>query len=77
MTPLVAAGELLRLRESQYRYGAGDLTIRVTAVAAVASDPDWVDVTGIEIGWNGDRHGKRSVRVSVAALRDPGSRAVP
>ena len=76
MMPLVAVGELLRLRESQYRYGAGDVTIRVTVVTAVASDPEWMDVTGIEIGWDGDRRGTRTVRVSVAALRDPSSRVV-
>jgi hypothetical protein len=73
----VAVGELLRLRDVDYRYGSGALVIRVTGVAEVVADPDWIDIRGIEIDWNGNRLGERSVQMSVTALRDPRRRLAP
>ena len=71
MIPPVNVGEFIRLKEPDYCYGRGDLVLRVTAVPARLVDPEWVDIKGIEIYWNGQRGNEREVRVRVAALRNP------
>ncbi|MFC4109171.1 hypothetical protein [Micromonospora zhanjiangensis] len=59
---------MVHLREADYLYGSGDLTLRVTQTSARLDDPEWVDLTGIRILWNGDRAGEMMVRVRVSAL---------
>jgi hypothetical protein len=75
--PVVKAGELVRLKEPDYCYGLGDLVIRVTEVPAHLTDPEWVDIKGTEIAWNGATMQERQVTARVSALRDPRSRQVP
>lgn len=71
-TPHIRIGETVRIPEADYCYGYGALTLRVTAVDATAVQLpalEWVWVRGIEIHWNGDENGERSVLVRVTALR--------
>ena len=68
MIPPVRVRELIHLRPEDYEGGTTGLTLRVTAVPAELVDPDWVEIKGIEIRWNGDRGDERQVRVRVSAL---------
>lgn len=72
----VKIGEVIHLQEADYCYGLGVLSLRVTKVERL-SDPDWVDLEGIQIGWNGEAWGRRHARVRLSALRDPRSRRKP
>lgn len=74
MRPPVTVGELIRINEEDYCYGLGALTLHVTEVPARLQEPDWVDLRGIEIAWNGERRRERHVRIRVSALRNPRSR---
>ncbi|WP_432829334.1 hypothetical protein [Dactylosporangium sp. CA-092794] len=71
MVPPIKAGDLLSLREPDYRYGAGELTLRVTVPPVESPDPEWMTLTGVEILWNGDRGRERQVAVRTSALHDP------
>jgi hypothetical protein len=58
----VAVGELVRLREADYRYGVGDLVLRVTSGPTDPVDPGWMDITGAEIAWNDQRGHQRQAQ---------------
>jgi hypothetical protein len=73
----VNVGDLVRLKEPDYCYGVGDLVLRVTAVPERLTEPDWIEIEGVQILWNGDRGNGRHVRARVSALRDPRSRERP
>ena len=66
----VRPGEVLRLREEDYMYGLGPLTLRVTAVHHVQRLPDgpWVFLRGVELAWCGRELDERDVLVRAAAL---------
>jgi hypothetical protein len=75
--PPVKINDLIHLREADYCYGLGDLTLRVTALPERLPDPEWVDITGIEILWNGNHGNERTVRVRASALQQPRTRSTP
>ena len=77
MKPPVSVGELVRLKEPDCCYGVGDLVLRVTGVPDRLTEPEWVDIRGFEVLWNGERGKERQVRARVRALRDPRSRETP
>jgi hypothetical protein len=77
MTVPVKAGELLHLAEPDQDSDGGNLVIRVTAVAACSANSDWINLRGIEIGWNGERLTEHEIRVRVSALRGPRCRDIP
>jgi hypothetical protein len=62
-------------RESDYRYGAGPLTIRLERVdrsRPVRIDgEDWYVVAGVEVGWNGADLARREVLVRALRLPQP------
>jgi hypothetical protein len=62
----------ITFRESDYRYGAGPLTIRLERVdrsRPVRLDgEDWYLVAGVEIGWNGGELDRREVLVRAHRL---------
>ena len=68
--PPVEVGDVLHLRDEDYRYGRGRLVLRVLAVHDVRRFPDglWVFVSGTEIGRGGRETEQRDVLVRVAAL---------
>lgn len=68
MTPLAIVGELVEIPESGYKFGVGMIILRVTKVAP-APEPDWVTLTGHEIGWDGLRRGTRAVIAKRDAIR--------
>jgi hypothetical protein len=70
----VRVGDVLHLREADYRYGAGPLVLRVTAVADQQCDPEWVTLRGVEIRWTGAPGDERTTQVRRTALRDPRTR---
>ena len=70
MTP-VRIGELLYLHEGDYRYGRGRLWLRVTAIIDTTTDPDWIQLRGIQLAWNGARLAERTAWVRTQALTDP------
>lgn len=73
----VKVGDLLHLKEADYLYGKGELTLRVTVIVDDSSD-QWAELRGVEILWNGERApDERRVWVSVPALRLPRTRTSP
>jgi hypothetical protein len=74
MKPPVTVGEPIHIKEKDYYDDVGALTLRITEIPAQLRDPEWTDLRGIEIAWNGDRRGERQMRVRASALRDCRSR---
>jgi hypothetical protein len=74
MTAPIKPGDVLRLAESQYLYGVGDLVLRVVEVGGVErlSDGDWLAVKGMQLGRDGSELSERDV---LARLPVPGRRA--
>jgi hypothetical protein len=64
----VEAGDLLNLVDQDYLYGAGALQLRVTVVHESQPMPDWIQVTGEKVLWNGNRGGQCTVFVRKAAI---------
>ena len=68
----VRPGDVLVLREGDYKYGHGELALRVARVRLDISlwyDGEWVWIEGTPITWDGSPAGTRSVLARVAALR--------
>jgi hypothetical protein len=63
-------GDVLKTHEDNYRYGLGELVLRVTAVRNVQqlADGDWLTVVGVQIGWNDADVGEREVLVRLSSL---------
>ncbi len=74
LTNLVRPGDTLDLRDEDYRYGAGELQLRVTRPAEPSIFPGWVTVYGREVHWSGRLLEERPVSVDLAALRRPNVR---
>ena len=70
-SPLVTVGDVLHLRDQDYRYGTGHLILRVTALHHVrrCADGPWVFLRGTALAADGTELDQRDVLVSVAALR--------
>nr|MDT0663288.1 hypothetical protein [Micromonospora sp. DSM 115978] len=70
-TAMPKVGDVLRLRESDYCYGTGPLTLRVTEMApdtALHPALEWLSLRGVEIGADGGPGPERHVLVRTAAL---------
>jgi hypothetical protein len=69
----VAVGELIDLKEYQYRYGRGPLRLRVTAIGdtTASADPHWLELSGVPVRWDGSDGQLRTVWVHTAALQLP------
>ncbi|MFC7548003.1 hypothetical protein [Plantactinospora sp. GCM10030261] len=71
--PEVAVGQVVHIPEPDYRYGTGELILRVTAVGQVEqlADGPWLDLSGIELGEDGTsrRPYPRKALVRLSALR--------
>ena len=67
---LVDVGDVLHLRDEDYRYGSGHLVLRVLVVHDVRRLPDglWIFLRGMEIGRDGRDVEQRDVLVRVGAL---------
>lgn len=61
-------GALVTIPEDGYKFGTGELVLRVTAMGPV-SGQGWVRLTGHEIGWQGQRIGVRTVEALLAAVK--------
>jgi hypothetical protein len=70
-------GDILKILETDYLHGLGDLVLRVTEVRSVEwlSDGDWLDITGVQLGWNGSDIGERQVLVRLSSLSKRQGRA--
>jgi hypothetical protein len=75
---LVRPGDLIRIAESDYCFGNGELLMRVTVVPTLANLPglEWVELVGVPIGHQGRESAPRAALIRVAALRRPG-RLIP
>ncbi len=75
MTPSIQVGQVLRIPESHYLYGLGELRLRVTKVGSVQRlpDGDWLRVVGVQLGRDGSELREREVLVRVSGVRrEPG-----
>lgn len=72
--PLIQVNDLIRVPERYYRYGAGELRMRVTYIPKSARIPGltWIELIGITVTEDGSPGRPRQVLVRVAALRVPG-----
>ncbi|RAO01577.1 hypothetical protein GAR05_01748 [Micromonospora saelicesensis] len=73
----VVPGDVVRLAESDYRYAAGPLRLRIVRVGLDLSewyDGQWVWLEGVEIGPDGQDGAFRQVLGRVAALLVPKER---
>lgn len=63
-------GDVLKIEEDNYRFGLGELVLRVSAVRAVLrlADGDWLTVVGVELAWNGAEVGDRETPVRLSSL---------
>lgn len=63
-------GDVLRIHENNYRYGVGELVLRVTAVREVQhlDDGDWLTVVGVQRAWNGADLSEREALVRLSSL---------
>ena len=73
-SPLVRVGDLIRIPEADYRYGVGELHMRIIHVPRSAGIPglEWVELVGVPIPHRGREDRPRPVLIRVAALRQPG-----
>jgi hypothetical protein len=63
-------GDLLKIHEDNYRFGLGELILRVTEVREVQqlADGDWLTVTGVQLARNGSDVEEREILVRVCSL---------
>lgn len=70
--PLVRVGDIIVVPESDYLYGVGPLTLRITAIEVepkLVERLEWVRLRGIPIYWNLEEGSEREALVRVTALR--------
>jgi hypothetical protein len=70
--PAITAGQIIHIDERNYLYGAGRLSLRVTAVdpgGQYQPGAEWLHLTGVQLRRDGSDGPPRSVMVRVAALR--------
>jgi hypothetical protein len=78
--PEVVVGQVVRVAEPDYRYGIGELILRVSIVGQVEqlADGPWLNLTGTELRRDGSIHRPqpRQALVRLSALRPrPGAGA--
>jgi hypothetical protein len=63
-------GDVLKIHEDNYRYGVGELVLRVTAIGGVTllDDGPWLTVVGIQVAWNGADVGELQVAIRLSSL---------
>lgn len=72
---MIQAGDVIRIPERYYRYGNGELRMRVTYVPKSARIPglEWIELIGTTLTADGRPGRPRQALVKVSALRVPGS----
>jgi hypothetical protein len=77
VTPPIRPGDVLRIPETDYLYGVGELLLRVTAEPGTERLPDgeWLKVTGMQLARDGRDLRMRNVLVRLSAVtkRQPGA----
>ena len=69
----LGAGDILRIAETDYCYGNGPLTLRITRMGADPADYpalEWLGLTGVELGPDGAEGPLRHVLVRATVVRD-------
>lgn len=64
----VRLGELLSVAEDEYLYGVGAVRLRVSQLPERQKIQGWVEVTGHEIGFEGERRDERTLFIREEAL---------
>ncbi|GAA0903139.1 hypothetical protein [Virgisporangium aurantiacum] len=69
----IEVGDTITIKEADRYLGYGDVTLRITQLPPdhLPTGSDWIQVTGIEIAWDGEQVGERTALVRTAALRPP------
>lgn len=69
-------GDVLKIHEDDYRYGLGELALRITQVGSVQqlADGEWLTVVGVQLAWNGSDLEVREVLVRLSSLAPRGGR---
>jgi hypothetical protein len=69
----IKVGDTITIKEADYYFGSGDLTLRITGLPPdhLPDGSDWVQITGVQIAWNGQEIGERTALVRTAALKPP------
>ncbi|WP_433221316.1 hypothetical protein ACQP00_20305 [Dactylosporangium sp. CS-047395] len=67
----VRVGDVLFLRDADYRYGAGDLRLRVTVAPVESPEPGLMVVTGVPVRPRGRDGVERRVYVVAEVLQSP------
>jgi hypothetical protein len=67
----IKVGDTITIREADYYFGYGDVTLRITELpsAHLPGGSDWIQITGVEVAWNGEEIGERTALVRTSALR--------
>jgi hypothetical protein len=70
---VLSIGDVIKVGEADYRYGTGELHMRVTHVPKEIDTRglEWVQLMGVEIRWDGSDGKHRNAWVRVAGLRKP------
>jgi hypothetical protein len=70
-------GEVLTIQENDYRFGLGELVMRVVRTGAVVrlDDGEWLTVAGVQIAWNGADVAELEVLVRLSSLVRRGGKA--
>lgn len=63
-------GDVLKIHEENYRFGLGELVLRVTAIREVQqlAEGAWLTVLGVQVDRNGAYVGEREVLVRLSSL---------
>lgn len=71
---MIQPGDVIRIPERFYRYGSGELRMRVTYVPKSSRIPglSWIELVGTTLSPDGRPGRPRQALVQVAALRVPG-----
>jgi hypothetical protein len=71
----VEVGDVIKLSETDYRYGVGALRMRVQLVGDVSLEDGirWVQLIGVQINYDGRDGVTRHIQARLVALLRPGS----
>lgn len=66
----VKIGDVVTIKEADYYFGYGDVTLRITALPEerLPSGSEWLQISGIPIYWNGQEGEERTALVRASAL---------
>ena len=67
----VKVGDVVTFKESDYYFGSGDVTLRITQLPEerLPSGSEWLQISGIPIYWNGQEGEERTALVRATALK--------